>query len=45
MLFALYTNLRNGYSANFDNTTTIPTSSVTAGQDLSELAMGISVSF
>lgn len=45
LLFALYTRLQNSYSANFDNTSTISTKNVAPGQDLSALAMGISVRF
>jgi predicted porin len=45
LLFALLTNLHNGYSANFDNTSTIAPKSVAPGQDLTEVAMGISVRF
>jgi hypothetical protein len=45
MLFAFYSKLNNGYSANFNNASSISASSITAGQDLREFAMGLAHSF
>jgi predicted porin len=45
MLFAFYSKLNNGYSANIDNASSIAASSVSAGQSIREAAMGLSHTF
>jgi predicted porin len=44
-LFALYSDMRNGESANFSNEDTAPAPAPAVGQDLRQLATGLAVSF
>jgi predicted porin len=45
MVYAFYSKLNNGYSANIDNASSIAASSVSAGQSLREAAVGIAHTF